>query len=60
MSQQFSLSVKAALDSLLPVAGFAATERSVNEVYKHVLIKSTGESLYAIGCNGAQPWAKDC
>ncbi len=54
MSQQFSLSVKAALDSLLPVAGFAATERSVNEVYKHVLIKSTGESVYAIGCNGAQ------
>lgn len=51
---QFSISVNDALATLLPVASFAATERSNNEIYKHVLIRCNGNKCFAIGSNGAQ------
>lgn len=50
----FTISVKAAIETLMPIAGFAASERSQNEVYKHVLITNNGSQCFAIGCNGAQ------
>lgn len=56
MSQitEFNISVKDAIASLLPIANFAASERSANEIYKHVLIKNTGSQCFAIASNGAQ------
>jgi DNA polymerase III subunit beta len=54
MAEQIPLGVKTALDVLLPVAAFAAGERSVNDVYKHVLIKSDGNQCFAIASNGSQ------
>ena len=54
MENQFSISVKTALDVLLPVAVFAASERSLADVYKHVLIKHDGTKCFAIAGNGSQ------
>lgn len=54
MVNQLVLNVKVAIEAILPVSAFAATERSVNDVYKHVLIKFNGNQCFAIGCNGSQ------
>lgn len=51
---EFTISVKDALSTLLPIAAFAATERSQNEIYKHVLIRCNGSKCFAIASNGAQ------
>lgn len=54
MENQFTLNVKTALDVLLPVAAFAASERSLADAYKHVLIKHDGGKCFAIAGNGNQ------
>lgn len=51
---QFTISVKDAIATLLPIASFASTERASNEIYKHVLIRCNGSQCFAIGSNGAQ------
>lgn len=54
MSNQFSLSIKTALELILPVAAFATVEKGINEVYKHILITHNGSQCFAIGSNGSQ------
>lgn len=54
MINQIVLNIKVAIDAITPVAVFASTEKSVNDVYKHVLLKCNGEQIFAISCNGSQ------
>lgn len=50
----FSITVKDAIATLLPVALFASSSRTQLDVYKHVLIRSNGTQCFGIACNGAQ------
>jgi DNA polymerase-3 subunit beta len=52
--QQLTITVKEALDSLLPVAVFAASEKSPLAIHNFVLIKIQNGSVYGIATNGAQ------
>lgn len=52
--QTFSIQVKDAIATLLPIAVFASSVRSQIDVYKHVLIRSNGEQCFGVACNGAQ------
>ncbi|WP_445768459.1 DNA polymerase III subunit beta [Rheinheimera sp.] len=54
MVQKFDIAISDALASLLPIATFASTERAVNEIYKHVLMRCDGNKCFAIASNGAQ------
>ncbi|WP_240224606.1 DNA polymerase III subunit beta [Rheinheimera hassiensis] len=52
--KQLTITVKDALDSLLPVAVFAASEKSPLPIHNFVLIKIQNGAVYAISTNGAQ------
>jgi DNA polymerase III sliding clamp (beta) subunit (PCNA family) len=52
--QTFSIQVKDAIATLLPIAVFASSVRSQIDVYKHVLIRSNGAQCFGVACNGAQ------
>lgn len=54
LTQVFTMSVKDAISTLLPIAAFASSVRSQVDIYKHVLIRSNGSQCFAIACNGAQ------
>lgn len=55
MGKSLVISVKQALDNLLPVVMFASDKgKGVLPIYSHVLLKCTAKGLVAISGNGAQ------
>lgn len=51
---QINLTIKEAVDNLLPAASFAASEKSSLPIHNFVLIKNQSGFIFAIATNGAQ------
>lgn len=54
MNNSIIVTLREALDSIMPVAVFAATERNTNSVYNFVMLRATPSGLVALSGNGAQ------
>ena len=54
MNNTLVITVREALDSILPVAVFAPTDKSILPIYGFVLLKSSPKGLVALSGNGAQ------
>lgn len=54
MKNTIAITVREALDSILPVAMFAPTEKNILPIYGFVLLKSSSKGLVALSGNGGQ------